>query len=50
MIAIVLKGSDGRRWLIVEGSGLCTELKAGPEPAPPKIRAPKKRVKRWDGF
>lgn len=32
----VLKGSDGRRWLQVEGSGRVTELRDGAPPPKPK--------------
>lgn len=32
----ILKGSDGRRWLQVEGSGGVVELKDGAPPPKPK--------------
>lgn len=47
MNSTILRGSDGRRWLLIEGSGICTELKAQDTPkqsAPEKL--PKRRVKR----
>lgn len=50
MNAQILKGKDGRRWLLVEGCGLCTELKAAPEPVKVMPVARKKRRKKWDGF
>jgi hypothetical protein len=47
----ILRGKDGRRWLLIEGQGACVELKSGPEPKPVKITKPRKpRRKRWDGF
>lgn len=36
----ILKGSDGRRWLRLDGSGLVVELRAG-DPPPKVKRKPK---------
>lgn len=47
-VPTILKGHDGRRWLLVEGSGICTELSDKPKTVP--VKPVRRRIFRSDRF